>query len=149
MAAVSAPGDPSGSPALAALARDIAWYDNHAKRGMAWYRALKLVQLVVAAAVPVGASLSAARALLAVLGAVIVVVEGVQQLFHFHDNWINYRSTCEALREEQRLYEAAAGPYTDGRRDELLAERTRDVIAQERARWASTQRESPDSRSSS
>jgi Protein of unknown function (DUF4231) len=77
---------------------------------------------------------------LGVLGALIAIVKGVQQLNQYHANWISYRSTCEALKHEKFLYLAKAGPYaaaTDSR--VLLAERIEALVSQEHAKWASSQ----------
>jgi Protein of unknown function (DUF4231) len=50
------------------------------------------------------------------LGAVVVVVEGIQQLGQYQANWINYRSTAEALGHEKFLFLAGAGAYQAARR---------------------------------
>jgi hypothetical protein len=66
---------------------------------------------------------------LGVLGALIAIVKGVQQLNQYHADWISYRSTCEALKHEKFLYLAKAGPYavaTDPR--VLLAERIEALL---------------------
>jgi hypothetical protein len=74
------------------------------------------------------------------LGALIVVLEGLQQLFQLHANWTQYRSTCEALRHEKFLWMAHAGPYSHSERlDALLAERVEGLVSQEHAAWSSTQ----------
>ena len=56
------------------------------------------MQLVAAATIPVVATLDADAAIPAALGALIVVLEGVQQLNQYQQNWSAYRSTCEALK---------------------------------------------------
>jgi hypothetical protein len=42
------------------------------------------------------------------LVAVIVVLEGAQHLYQFHEQWITYRSTAEALKHERYLYLASS-----------------------------------------
>ena len=70
----------------------------------------------------------------------IVVLEGLQQLMQYQQNWINYRSTCERLKHEQYLYLAAAGPYAAlADPGTLLAERIESLVSQEHAAWASQQ----------
>ena len=41
----------------------------------------------------------------------ILLLEGLQQLNKWQENWILYRATCEGLRNEQHLYAEKAGPY--------------------------------------
>ena len=76
-----------------------------------------------------------------VLASVIVVLEAVQHLYQFHEHWITYRSTAEALKHEQYLYLAKAGPYTGEDRHHQLAERIEGLVSQEHAKWTASQRE--------
>jgi hypothetical protein len=65
------------------------------------------------------------------LGATIVVLEGVQQLFQFQQNWIRYRATTESLKHEKYLFLSRAGPYTDPTStDAVLAERVEGLVTQ-------------------
>jgi hypothetical protein len=66
---------------------------------------------------------------------VVVVLEGVQQLFQWQPNWVLYRSTHEALKHEKYLYMAKAGPYSGPERHWVLAERLEGLISQEHAKW--------------
>ena len=65
----------------------------------------------------------------------IVVLEGLQQLQQYQENWISYRSTCERLRAERFLYLSRAGPYSGGGGDALLAARVEGLVSQENAAW--------------
>ena len=77
------------------------------------------------------------------LGALIVVIEGIQQLFQLQTNWILYRSTCESLKREKYLYLGNAGPYAAAQNPHsLLAERIESLISQELASWTSSQQSS-------
>jgi hypothetical protein len=133
------------APALGRLEDQLGWYERSAARSQRSYRLLKLIQLVLAAAIPVAAAAGADSILLGVLGGIVVVGEGVQQLFHFQENWISYRTTAEALKQEKFLYAAQAGPYRqpDGAPGVVLAERVETLLAGERAGWAGTVREQP------
>ena len=57
------------------------WYDATAGRSQRNFRALKIVQLIVAAAVPVAAAAKAGVVATALIGTTILVLEGVQALF--------------------------------------------------------------------
>ena len=54
---VSAP--PQDFPAWGRLEDQIRWYDSHSLHNQHWFKALKLVQILVAAAIPVAAGLEA------------------------------------------------------------------------------------------
>jgi hypothetical protein len=47
----------------------------------------------------------------AVLGLPVLIIEAAQQINQDPQNWISYRSTCEALKHEKYLFLAEAGPY--------------------------------------
>ena len=140
-----------GSPAVEArpqlppvwkrLDEQIDWYDRGSRRSKRWYLRLKVVQIVTAASIPVLATAWPEKAWIGgVLGALIVVLEGLQQLFQHHSNWTQYRSTCEALRHEKFLWMARAGSFGRTERpDALLAERVEGLVSQEHAAWSSTQ----------
>jgi len=136
-------GSPVSAPAGYAWERledQLTWYDRKAQHHRERFQRLKVVQIVVAAAIPVTAGAGASAWITGSLGASIVVVEGLQQLFQFQQNWTGYRSTAEALKREKHLYLARAGPYAEAARtDALLAERVEGLVAQEHAAWSSTQ----------
>jgi hypothetical protein len=124
------------------LEDQLSWYERKSKSNQQWFRWLKVLQIVVAASIPVAAALGAGAALGGALGAVIVVLEGLQQLFQFQSNWTSYRSTAEALKREKYLYLAQAGVYSDkASRDRLLAVTVETLVSDETAKWSATQRE--------
>ena len=132
----------SASPAEARLEDQIAWYDAKSQHNQRWFKLLKVCQIITAAAIPVAAGASAPAWLVGGAGALIVVLEGLQQLQQYQQNWITYRATCEALRHEKYLFLAHAGPYAgtaDGR--PLLADRIEGLISQEHAKWVSAREE--------
>jgi hypothetical protein len=137
-------GAPAEAPASSAswqrLEEQVKWYSNGARRNKRWYLRIKLVQIVSAASIPVLAATSLPTWVAGSLGALIVVLESVQQLFQFHSNWTHYRSTSEALKHEKFLYLAHAGSYATAENPEaLLAERIEGRVSQEHASWASEQ----------
>lgn len=130
------------SPAWARLQDQIGWYDAKSQFNQRWFKVLKVGQIVVAAAIPVAAAASAPLWLIGGAGALIVVLEGLQQLQQYQQNWTTYRATCERLKHEEFLFLASAGPYAAAPRPEaLLAERVEGLVSQEHAAWASHQEE--------
>jgi uncharacterized protein DUF4231 len=115
------------------------WYERNAKSNQEWFKWLKVLQIVVAAAIPVVAAAGASAAVGGGLGGVIVVLEGLQQLFQFQQNWTSYRSTAEALKREKYLYLVGAGPYADpAERDRMLAVSVESLVSDETAKWAAS-----------
>jgi hypothetical protein len=130
------------SPAWERLETQIAWYDKKSNQNQRWFKRLKVLQIVVAAAIPVAAAFNLDPDVMGASGALIVVVEGLQQLQQYQQKWTTYRSTCERLKHDKYLYLARAGPYTKAPRPEaLLAERVEGLVSQEHAAWVSQQQE--------
>lgn len=120
----------------------IAWYDAKSQFNQRRFKALKVCQIVTAAAIPVAASVTAPAWLIGSGGALIVVLEGLQQLMQYQQNWTSYRATCERLKHERFLFQAGAGPYLAAPNPEaLLAERVEGLVSQEHAAWTSQQQE--------
>lgn len=118
------------------LRRRFDWYDRAAGRNRAAYLVLKLMFLVAGASVTVLAAVSARSVVTAALAAALIVLEGVQQLFRLHANWIAYRATAESLRAHALAYASRVEPYAEARdRRARLADFLRDTTLRENASW--------------
>ncbi len=123
----------------------LAWYDREASGNRHAYQALRLATIALAAAIPVLTTSHAPPLATAMVGAAIVVTEGVQQLFGFHERYVTFRGAWNALDRERRLYDSRAGRYADNPTlQQTLAERVDDLLEEENSRWAAgTTRSSP------
>jgi hypothetical protein len=129
-------------PTLERLDSQIAWYDTKSRQCAVRFKVLKAIVIAAAAAIPVVAAFDVQVYVAGILGAVVVVVEGLLQAYQYHQNWITYRSTAEALKHEKYLYLARADVYAGSRNPlRLLAERIEGLISQEHARWISSRRQ--------
>jgi Protein of unknown function (DUF4231) len=128
-------------PTLERLDSQIAWYDAKSRQCALRFKVLKAVVIAAAAAIPVVAAFDVPVYVAGILGAVVVVIEGLLQAYQYHQNWITYRSTAEALKHEKYLYLGRADVYAGSRNPlRLLAERIEGLISQEHARWISSRR---------
>lgn len=133
---------PEQPPAWARLEDQIAWYDAKSQSNQRAFKRLKGCQLVAGAAIPVAAGAAAPAWLVGGAGALIVVLEGLQQLQQYQQNWTTYRSTCERLKHEKFLFIGEAGPYAGSPKPgALLAERVEGLVSQEHAAWVSHREE--------
>lgn len=139
MEAVPTPA--AGDPTWERLEDQIGWYDRKSGDNQRRYKWLKLLEIAVAAALPVVAGVGSPVGVTGGLAAVIVILEGVQHIYQFQEHWITYRSTAEALKHERYLYLAKAGPYAGEDRHGQLAERIEGLISQEHAKWVTSHRE--------
>jgi hypothetical protein len=122
------------------LEDQLAWYERKSAENKHWFYRLKVLQIVIAAAIPVAAGTGTSAWVTGSLGAAVVVFEGFQQLFQFQQNWVGYRATAESLKHEKYLCVARAGPYADlAHPDAVLAERVEGLVSQEHSAWSSVQ----------
>ena len=123
------------------LEDQIAWYDRKSLLNQRWFVRSKTVVIVSASLIPFLAAIQDPRVhwlhwIAAGLGLLIAVLEGLLQLKQYQQNWIAYRSTCEALKHEKFAYLGKATPYADDADPHaLLAERVESLVSQEHAKW--------------
>ncbi|MGD8453388.1 MAG: DUF4231 domain-containing protein [Phycisphaerae bacterium] len=126
-------------PAWLRLEDQFGWYHRKSMHCQKRYKWLKLVQIVLAVAIPIFSHLPlVAEWLTSVAGALIAILEGVQHVFQYSTLWMRYRSTAEHLKHEKFLCLSAAGPYRDLSEQErltLLAERVEEHVSTEHAAW--------------
>lgn len=116
-----------------------AWYGEQAQQNKSRYRSLKTVQIIVAASIPifsVGSPSDIQRWATAVLGSVVGIIEAILQLGQYQQNWLLCRATRDALKREDFLYRAKAGPY-DGVTDPelVLIVRSDAIMSSESSQW--------------
>jgi hypothetical protein len=127
------------------LEAQIAWYDRKASANQRAYKWSKVAIIVLAISLPVLAEYGhigeferAPAFLVGLAAGAILLLEGLQHLNKWQENWILYRSTCEGLRHEQHLFHEKAGPYA-GLKPEaanrVLAERTGALAMAEHSKW--------------
>ena len=140
----SAPILDPADPIFARLEDQITWYDRKSIANQRTFKRIKVVEIISAALIPLFSGLKIPCLVYATagLGVLITVLEGLLHLNQYQQNWITYRSTCEALKHEKYMFLAHAAPYAnvaDPRA--LLAERVESLVSQENAKWASVQQQ--------
>lgn len=118
----------------------INWYDNKAASAQRWYKGYQVAELIIAALIPLLSGYAASSTRIAVIigvgGALISLIEGICKLFRFHENWIEYRSTCELLRHEKYLYEMRAFPYCkEESYEQMFVKNVESLISAESSKW--------------
>lgn len=121
----------------------INWYDKKSQNAQKRYKCLQLTELVIAAAIPLLSSYtvgcSQVAFMVGVLGAAIAIIEGIERLYRYHENWIEYRAACEALKHEKSLYLMNAFPYgTDETKEQLFVHNIENLLSSEGSKWKSS-----------
>lgn len=122
----------------------IAWYDSRSHGNKQAFLTLRVVEVVTAACIPLLSGyltrLSALQFVVGVLGPVVAIIAGLLGLFQFQENWVNYRSTAEALKHEKFLYLARVEPYDAGEPFPRFVQRFEEMISKEQASWVPVQK---------
>src|SRR5262249_2047148 len=135
---------PESDPIMERLEDQIAWYDRKSMANQRVFKRIKVAEILAAAFIPLlsGFRTDQARWTIAGLGVLVTVLEGLLHLNQYQQNWITYRSTCEALKHEKYIYLGNASPYAAAKDPRaLLAERIESQVSQEHAKWASVQQQ--------
>jgi hypothetical protein len=127
------------------LAQYQAWYDRKAVRMKLLYLRMRAFTVVGGGLVPVLANIGAGwlpggipvvRILLTAVSLLVVVFVSLESVFHYREQWKNYRATEQLLGHERFRFLARVGPYRELAEQAaflLLVERVEDAIAAENA----------------
>lgn len=105
--------DPREANYLAYIAGRTLWHQQRARRRKARYLTLQLISLGAAAAIPVAAAVAAPRVVPALLGFVIIIDQGLQQLLRDHEKALAHENVGAAIARELRKYNLNTEPYED------------------------------------
>ena len=120
----------------------LTWYGKRSQYNQAWYKRLRLIEIIAAAIIPflagMGDSLTYSSWAIGGLGVLIAIAAGASSIFKFHENWIKYRTTAEQLKHEKFLYLTNTKPYDSDDKLGSLVQRVEMIISKENSAWAET-----------
>ena len=127
-------------PAWQRLEDQLSWYDNKSVRYQNYYKRFHVLQVIVALLIPLisFSDLTYTKWLTASAGALIAILEAVQQINRYSELWVTYRATAERLKRDKYLFLSAAGPFKNLEESDrllLLAERVEEDILTEHTDW--------------
>ncbi len=124
----------------------INWYDSKSSRAQKRFKLMRGVEISAAAAVPLLVLFvpvwEPTNFLIALLGALIVVIAGLLGFLRYQEIWIEYRTVSETLKHEKYLYLTQTTPYDQGETFQVLVLRVESLISKENSAWAQQTRES-------
>ena len=121
------------------LVDQVDWYDRKSQSAQSAFKNLRRAEIVVAAAIPFLAGFADrywAMTLVGLLGAIVVVLATFQSLGQYHENSLEYRTTCESLKHEKFLFLTKSEPYDSDTAFALLVERVESLLSKENSAWA-------------
>ena len=119
------------------------WYDAKAVKTKRRHLQMRAVSVVAGAIVPVLVNVHAAymSAVTTALSLLVVILVSLESVFHYREQWKNYRSTEQFIGHEAVFFEAGIGPYEGLGPDvafRRLVERVENAIAAENASTLNT-----------
>ncbi len=118
----------------------ISWYSRKSGICQKRYKRLKIITLVFSVTIPFLTGLvdevTAMKYIIGAMGVVIAAVEGIQSLYKYKDNWLQYRLTSEALKREKLLYQTLSGEYAEASDPfKTFVQRAEQIMAGEQSQW--------------
>ncbi len=109
------------------------WYSEKANSNQQAFRIIGISIVILAAIVGIvplisGGPPSTADKIVAAIGAVIVILKGVERIWLPEEKWMNYRKASEALLREKEKYVECIAPYDKKHDKEYDKEETEDEL---------------------
>ena len=136
------------------LDSQISWYSKKSQHAKKMYRTFQVADIIIAASIPLLSAYTIENATIAIivgiLGAIITITEAVSKLYRWHEEWIEYRFTCEALKRHKILYLTNSDPYdnTQEINGKLLVSNVEAIISSENKQWKVNSFETPEKKAS-
>ena len=121
----------------------IEWYDKKSVHAQRSYKQFQVAEIILAAFIPLLSGYTSLCDLIPIiigfLGAIIVIIESITKLYKYHENWIQYRSTCEMLLYQKHLYLTQSFPYNpnDETIDNIFIKNVEEIMSAENRHWKS------------
>lgn len=120
------------------FSKAVTFYDHRATQAKWWYRILSVYLIVCSAALTIVIAIAPKeeywRITALILSASIGIATAFLSHFKFHENWLSYRGSWDALERERRTYEAGVGDYKlAADKSMLFLERVEAILAREGA----------------
>lgn len=118
----------------------IEWYDRKSQSAQKWFKRFRLLEIILAAFIPFFAGFGDGEewsiVLVGIFGASVAILAALLSLNQFHENWIEYRTTCESLKHEKYLFLTKSEPYNDDAPYDLFVQRIESLISKENSAWS-------------
>lgn len=120
----------------------INWYSNKSIKAQKTYKNLQTIEIILAAFIPLLAGYSHivwVAFVIGCCGSVIAIIEAISKLNKYHENWIQYRSTCELLKYQKHLFLTGSYPYNkeDETIENIFVKNIENIISSENNQWKS------------
>lgn len=123
---------------------EIKWYSKKSSQCQRRYKLFQIIEIILAALIPLLSSYTDQYTIMAfvvgLFGASIAIIESITKLYKYHENWIQYRTTCELLKYQKYLYLTSSYPYNDKEetKENIFVKNIESIISSENNQWKIT-----------
>ena len=121
----------------------IEWYGDKASYNQSRYKICRRIELIMAVCIPIVLliGIDFSKIIVGIASAIIAASTGIQGIYKFHENWIEYRATSEVLKHEKFLYLIRSGIYKNINEPFYdLVERIESITSHENINWSQVHR---------
>jgi Protein of unknown function (DUF4231) len=113
------------------------YYSKESDENKTRHLGLQLFVTLAAIAVPILLAIPAVPPVIpTILSGLVAGATALENVFHYGDNWRNYRQTLEGLKRERALFDARAGSYDDPKKAfTRFVERVEALVSEETMRF--------------
>lgn len=117
------------------------YLSNAAANAKRKYHILKALEICFAAAIPFLSAMMSPnsswymKVIVGFFGVAITFCSGMLMLFKYHENWVNFRGSAEALKSEKFLFLTRSGQYKSRNAEAMFMERIEIILGQENQKW--------------
>lgn len=120
----------------------IAWYDKKSLLCQKRYKLIQIVEIILAAIIPLLSGYCNTfliSIIVGIFGIIITILESLTKIFNYHENWIQYRTTCELLKYQKYVFLTKSSPYntTNETVENMFVKNIEQIISSENNQWKS------------
>ena len=140
------PVDDDASYAVSIANESYDWYKRHAILARRAYKLSEIAVIAISAAVPATLAIDRDQTtLVAILGAVVVIISGLRSVYHWQDDYLRFSQAREAVEAARRSYRMGTGKYQQlNTRGAVLVEAITRIERQEMRQWLNIVTTSPE-----
>ena len=119
----------------------IDWYDSKSILNKNYYNRLKFFEILLALSIPllsgfISSGTEFLKYAIGLIGFLVAGINGILNLFKFHEKWTEYRTVSETLKHEKYLYLTRKGIYNSDLSYNRFVERIEGHISKENTNWS-------------
>lgn len=124
------------------LDTQIEWYDGKSISCQKRYKLIQIIEIILAATIPLLSgycNITIVSIAVGIIGIIITILESLTKLLKYHENWIQYRTTCELLKYQKYIFLTKTAPYntTEETVENMFIKNIEQIISSENNQWKS------------